>query len=168
MIFTFYIYVGDLLLDRRWNHVEPRRRPYRWHFYRREHHKLWGSRWIPTPSLVELYGSSTQECGVARGGESSDTSSLNERLGIFGERKIFAGILRTVDLLVTRKSKRGHLSLTFFPTRSVSPSVRGNRVTFPATLPLEKDCGWFHQPISFFCNLVKIIQPSPLVKRSPS
>ncbi len=30
--------------------------------------------------LVELYGSSTQECGVDRGAESSDTSSLNERL----------------------------------------------------------------------------------------
>ncbi len=41
----------------------------------------------PTPSLVELYGSSTQECGVDRGAESSDTSSLNERLGIFLREK---------------------------------------------------------------------------------
>ena len=86
MIFTFYIYVGDLL-DCRWNHVEPCRRPYMWYFYRPEHHKLWGSWWIPTPSLVELYGSSTQECGVDRGAESSDTSSLNERLGIFLREK---------------------------------------------------------------------------------
>jgi hypothetical protein len=48
--------------------------------------------------LVELYGSSTQECGVDRDAESSDTSSLNERLGIFGERKIFAGLLCPADL----------------------------------------------------------------------
>jgi hypothetical protein len=48
--------------------------------------------------LVEIYGSFTRECGVDRGAESSDTSSLNERLGIFGERKVFAGLLRPADL----------------------------------------------------------------------
>jgi hypothetical protein len=45
-----------------------------------------------------LYGSSTQERGVDRGDGNSDTSALNERLGIFGERKIFAGLLRPAAL----------------------------------------------------------------------
>jgi hypothetical protein len=46
---------------------------YRWYSYQPGPHQLWGSWWIPTLSQVELYGSSTQECGVDRGDWSSDT-----------------------------------------------------------------------------------------------
>ncbi len=116
-----FIYVGNLL-DRRQNHVEPRRRPYRWYSYQPEHHKLWGSCWIPTPSLVELYGSSTQECGVDRGAESSDTSSLNERLGIFLREKDLHRVIvpsRFVGwpplYIVKGKLKRGPPSLSSSP-----------------------------------------------------
>jgi hypothetical protein len=44
-------------------------------------------------SRVDLYGSSTRECGVDRGDRSSDTFSG----GIYRERKIFAGLLHPAD-----------------------------------------------------------------------